>query len=466
MNKIILLLALLYSISLMGAEKPNIIFMMSDDQGWDGLSTQMHPEMSNSKHSYIQTPILEKLATEGMRFSAAYAPSPVCSATRISLQTGKSPAALNWTKVAKSMTSKSNYPLIPPVNIRNISASEITIGESLQSAGYLTAHYGKWHINGGGPEKHGYHEHDGDIGNEYAANYAGANPADIFGMAERASNFMAKAKKARKPFFIQMSFHALHAPQNAIKETVEKYQKLNPKGREKEIGRAAISENLDTGVGVVLEALEKLKLEKNTYVIYMSDNGSGGKKGPLRGGKGGAWEGGVRSPMIVRGPEIAVNSWCHERVVGYDWYPTFCYWAGLKKLPAGIEGGNLNQVLVNEGKGIIKRVRKELVFHFPHYQGDTPHTALFLGDYKLMKFYETGELHLFNIKKDISESKNLVSKYPEKTQELYSRMQKYLVDVNAKVPVKNTEYDPTKPSISDKKGGKGKDKKKGKRSRS
>lgn len=424
--------------------------MMADDQGWNGLSVQMHPDMENSKHPYIQTPVLAKLASQGMRFSNAYAPSPVCSPTRISLQTGKSPAALNWTKAAKTVNKEANFPLIPPQNIRELPASEITIGEILQTAGYMTAHYGKWHINGGGPGKHGYDDHDGDIGNEYAENYDDPNPADIFGMANRASGFMARAQKAGKPFFIQMSFHALHAPQNAIKTTVEKYKKLNPKGNEKEIGRAAISENLDSGVGIVLDALKKLGLEKNTYVIYMSDNGSGGKKGPLRGGKGDAWEGGIRSPLIVRGPGIMSNSWCHERVVGYDWYPTFCRWAGINNLPKGLEGGDLSRLLAS-GKNVkITRKHPGLLFHFPHYQGDTPHTAYIAGDWKIIKFYESGKVYLFNITKDISESKDLSSQYPEITRRLSLKMKQYLTEVNAQYPVKNASYDPTKESISEK----------------
>ncbi len=466
MNMITLLLTAFCSMTLVAIDKPNIIFMISDDQAWDGLSIAMHPNMDKSKHAYIQTPNLAKLANEGMRFSAAYAPSPVCAATRISLQTGKSPAALHWTKAAKSVTEKNNYPLIPPVNIRDIPESEVTIGEILQSQNYLTAHFGKWHINGGGPAKHGYDEHDGDIGNEYAANYAGDNPVDIFGMVKRSINFMERAQREQKPFYLQLSFHALHAPQNALESTIEKYKILAPKGNEKEIGRAALSENLDSGIGILLTSLERLKLTKNTYIIYMSDNGSGGKKGPLRGGKGDAWEGGIRSPMIVKGPHIKAGTWCHQRVVGYDWYPTFCDWAGIKKLPRHIEGGKLNDVLTSNKKGIIHRTREELVFHFPHYQGDTPHTALFLGDYKLMKFYESERLFLFNIKKDISESNDLSSILPEMTDQMHKRMIKYLDEVNAQLPTSNQNYDPNKPSISnkgkkgskEKKGGKGKNK--------
>lgn len=147
-----------------GAKRPNIVFMMSDDQSRNGLSVAMHPDVPGSKSDLVQTPNLEKLASQGMRFfSAAYAPASVCAPTRISLQLGMSPAALHWTKAAKSVTS---HKLTPPTNIRNIPRDGTTMAELLREAGYATAHYGKWHINGGGPGAHGYDEHDGNIGNE------------------------------------------------------------------------------------------------------------------------------------------------------------------------------------------------------------------------------------------------------------------------------------------------------------
>lgn len=438
---------------LYGADRPNFIFMMSDDQAWEGLSVQMHPDVKASKNRFIETPVLAKLASQGMRFSNAYAPSPVCSPTRISIQTGKSPAALHWTKASSSVTAAENYPMVGPKNKRAIAEEEVTIAEVLREAGYLTAHYGKWHINGGGPGHHGYDEHDGDIGNEYAENYKDPNPADVFGMAKRASEFIKTAKEKGQPFYIQMSFHALHAPLNASHTRIEKYASLMGPEKEKEVGRAAISEDLDEAVGVVLRALEDASLAKNTYVIYTSDNGAGGKAGPLRGGKGDAWEGGIRVPLIVRGPGVEPNSWSHKRVVAYDWFPTFCHWANVKSLPQGLEGGDLSGLLLNRGDGQVVRSRDHLVFHFPHYQGDTPHTALLWKDYKLIKFYETGQVNLYDIKSDLSESNDLSKIKPELAGELLIKMQIYLKEVNAQMPKVNPEYDSSQPRIA-KKGGK------------
>lgn len=460
---LIFLATLLMGLPVAVAERPNIVFMMSDDQAWNGLSVAMHPDLEWSRSSVVETPQLARLAAQGMRFSAAYAPASVCSPTRISLQTGKSPAALHWTKAAGQ---ELGHPMLEPRNIRQLNTGEVTVAELLREAGYATAHYGKWHINGGGPAAHGYNEGDGDIGNEHAHQYTDPNPADIFGMANRAAAFMEKSHKAKKPFFIQLSWHALHAPQNAMKETLAKYAaRLNGSVDEKRVGSAAIAENLDTGVGVVLDAIERLGLQGNTYVIYMSDNGAGGGGGKgggrgrigLAGGKGGVWEGGIRCPFIIRGPGIPANSWCHTRIVGYDLYPTFCEWASVPaaKLPQQLEGGSIVNLL-DDGQGTVKRQREELVFHFPHYQGgDGPHSALFLGNLKLMKFYEDGRLALFNLDRDISERNDLSQQLPEKVKELDRLLVTYLAEINAQMATPNPDYDPAAPSAQRERGKRG-----------
>lgn len=445
--------------SVRSADQPNILFLLSDDQSWNGLSCQMHPDIPGSAHRYIETPNIARLASEGRRFSAAYSPAPVCSPTRISLQTGKSPAQLNWTKAAPTMTAEDGFRLISPTINKRIPEEEVTIGEILQRAGYATALYGKWHLAGGGPESHGYHESDGETGNQNAAPFVEPNPVDIFGMGERAAAFMEKSKEAGKPFFITCYYHALHYPQNATKALVEKYSELIPGGNEKEIGRAAISEDLDRGIGLLLERLEELGLKDNTYVIYMSDNG-GGVRGVMKGGKGDVWEAGIRVPLIVRGPGIEANSWCHERVVGYDFFNTFCELGQVtERLPAGVEGGSITHLLHGE-TGPVTRPFEELVFHFPHYQGDSPHTALYLGDYKLIRHYEDGALNLFNITEDIGESRNLATQMPERASQMEGLMDAYLETVGAQFPTPNPNYDPANPpdirkGNADKKGGGG-----------
>lgn len=439
----------------LAAERPNIVLMLSDDQAWSGTSVQMHPDVAASKGEIYHTPNLERLASQGMRFSAGYAPAPVCSPTRISLQTGKSPAALHWTKAAPP---EEGHKLTEPRLIKSIAASETTVGEMLRQAGYATAHYGKWHIAGGGPEQHGYDESDGDTGNEQAYKFTDPNPVDIFGMADRAAAFMEKCQKERRPFFIQLSWNALHAAENARKATLAKYERAISGGNPKQITTAAITEDLDDGVGVVLQAIERLGLADTTYVIYMADNGAGGqKKGGLSGGKGGVWEGGIRVPLIVRGPGVKPNSWCQVRVVGYDLFPTFCEWAGIApaQLPKGLEGASIAGLLKAEGRGQVQRPREELVFHFPHYQSeDGPQSAIFVGNLKLMHFYEDNRDMLFDLSKDIGERNDLTATMPTEAAQLRKKLDGYLRAVDAQFPTPNPQYDPSRPATSNKKGGK------------
>ncbi|MFM7817121.1 MAG: sulfatase-like hydrolase/transferase, partial [Verrucomicrobiota bacterium] len=333
---------------------------------------------------------------------------------------------LHWTKAAPAETG---HKLLEPRLIKQIAEGETTVGELLRQAGYATAHYGKWHLGGGGPAAHGYDESDGDTGNRDADRFVDPNPVDIFGMGERAVAIMEKSAKAGKPFFIQMSYHALHVPGNANKATRDSYAGQKPGEMHRDVDRAAITTDLDTGVGKVLEAIDRLGLTGTTYVLYMSDNGGGGGRGqarPLAAGKGGVWEGGIRVPLIVRGPGIAPNSWCHERVVGYDLLPTFCRWARVTTpLPPGIDGGDLSPLLLGS-TAPVARPHPELVFHFPHDQGDTPHSAILSGDYKLLKFYETGDRLLFDLRHDLGEQRNLAAREPEIADRLERQLNTYL----------------------------------------
>lgn len=444
----------------LGAERnarPNIVLMLADDQGWNGLSVPMAPDVPGSRGDIFQTPNLERLAAGGMRFSNAYAPAPVCSPTRISIQTGKSPARLHWTKAAPP---EEGHKLLEPRLIRSIADSETTIAELLRTAGYATAHFGKWHIGGGGPGKHGYDEHDGDTGNDEAFQFADPNPVDIFGMAARAEDFMEKSVKGGRPFFIQLSWNALHAPGNALRSTMSKYENLAGDGndRGRRAATAAITEDLDTGVGRVMAAIDRLGLAQTTYVIYTSDNGAGGggkRGGGLSGGKGSVWEGGIRVPLIIRGPGVAANSWCHVPVVGYDLLPSCREWAGVpvSAVPEGVEGGSLATLLTHEGRGEVVRPREELVFHFPHYQSDDgPQSAIRLGDLKLVRLYEDDRVMLFDLAKDIGERDDLAQRMPAEARRLRQRLERHLTAVDAQLPTPNPDFDPTKPVSTRAKG--------------
>ena len=446
------------------ARRPNFVFILADDQGWSGLSVPMHDGVPGSKSDYYRTPSLERLARQGMRFSSAYAPSPVCSPTRYSLLTGKSPAQLHWTKASPVMTADDGFKLIPPAIVRQIADRETTIGEILKRAGYATAHFGKWHLRGGGPGRHGFDVHDGDTGNKDAEPFKDPNPVDIFGISKRANAFMEANVKAGRPFYVQLSHHALHYPEHSLKRTQDACARRRPRANPREIAVAAMTENLDTGVGVVLDAIDRLGIAGSTYVLYMSDNGAGGGRGrgPLRGGKGSLWEGGIRVPLIVRGPGVKAGACCHVPVAGYDLLPTCCKLAGVAEaLPQGVEGGSLVPLLA-EGNGTVKRPREELAFHFPHYQSDDgPHSAIRLGDAKLIHFHETGADRLFDLARDLGERHDLTKEMPERTAELRRRLDTHLAAIHAQMPAANPHYDPARPPRVQKrrgrKGGRGKE---------
>ena len=443
-------LAVLLVGGVLAAERPNILFLLSDDQHWDETSVQMHPDYPGSRSQVYETPHLEALAAEGMRFSDAYAPSPVCVPTRISLQTGKTPAQLHWTKAGPSLRASGNPMLLPPVSKRAITPEQVTIAECLKQAGYRTAHYGKWHLSGGGPEAHGYDESDGDVGNEASSRYRDPNPTDIFGMTSRAVDFMKRSQSAGKPFFIQLSYLALHSPENASAKNIAKFKAKGAARKDRALYRQALTADLDEGVGQLMAELKALGLSDNTYVVYMSDNGARSRgAGSITGNKGSLGEGGVRAVFIVKGPGVRQGGWCQERVVGYDLFPTFCGFAGVKA-PEGLAGGDLRSCLFGEGSEVV-RSSSELTFHFPHYQDTSPVSSIYVGDYKLLYSYESQSSVLYNVKNDIGEKTNLARQMPEKVAVLEAKLHASLKAQGAQLPTINTQYDPSQPSQSGKK---------------
>lgn len=444
-------------------DRPNIVLILSDDQAWYGTSVPMHPDLPNSRSDFFLTPRLEELASQGMRFTAAYSPSPACSPTRASIQNGMNPAKNHITKAAPLATPANNFPLVPVERPfpPQIESSDTTIGEFLQEAGYRTAHYGKWHLGAGGPEANGYHESDGDTGNELAFNWSDPeNPLDMYGMPEKALDFMRRASEAGQPAFVQLSALGLHGGEFASPETAARAEARGPGIMHDSVRGAAATEDLDTSVGLFLDGLDELGLSGNTYVIYMGDNGhhaddparyttrTPDSPYPLMGSKGNLYEGGIRVPFIIRGPGIDANSWSDVPIVGYDFLPTFAEWAeiGPADLPAGIEGGSFVSVLENGGAGEVKRPHEGLPFHFPHYQTGTPQSAIRVGDYKLVKYYEGHPPVLFDLSRDIGERNDLAAQLPQKAEELESMLDDYLASVDADIPLVNPEYDPSRPS--------------------
>jgi len=428
-----------------GRYKPNIILFLTDDQGWTDTSVQMMAGRPDSKSDFYQMPNFERLARKGMIFSDAYSPAPVCVPTRCSIQFGKTPARLRNTC---HVSSASNC------------LDEVSIARVIKAANpaYATAHFGKWGLSytpTSLPEM-GYDKSDGRTNNYHgdwrSLNDKRALPADdpkrIFSLTRCANEFMQEQVKAGRPFYLQISHYAVHSQHRALKETIEKYKKL-PRGKKCTledyqspppplnrwiIEYAAMIENLDTSLGMLLKKLEELGITGNTYIIFTSDNG-GDFRGnePLRGGKGTVWEGGIRVPMVAYGPGIEAGCRCDVPVVDWDFMPTFVDLVGGSKkvLPKNIDGGSLRPLFENAGKGNVQRNTEELVFHFPASYSSTPHSAIRLGDYKLVKNWITQNYQLFNLAEDISESRDLADSMPRKARQLHKRLMAYLKEVNA-----------------------------------
>ncbi len=442
-------------------EAPNIILILVDDQGWGGTSVPMHPEIEGSYSDFYEMPNLEKLAEEGMRFSNAYAAHPMCSPTRAAIQTGKEPSRLGMTDIINRHGAfREGNPLIPPQSLKELPADELTIAELIQRERpeYATAHFGKWHLRGGGPGANGYDEHDGDTGNNSSPrgrSQTTPNPKDLFGITERANDFMARQVEAGRPFYLQVSHYALHLRVRSLASTRAKYES-KPRGRYHwDPGYAAMTENLDTAVGQLLAKLDELGIAEQTYVVYTSDNGAilsspAGRQindnWPLSGEKTQVREGGIRVPLIVRGPGVEPSSFHHGPVVSYDFYPTVCDWLDLDPETCGdVDGGSLESVLTAGGRGTVRRPREELVWHYPHYQperGTTPQTAIRLGDLKLIRYYFPPVEMLFDLASDPGESYDLTAQDPQMGNELGRRLDSYLEDVGAPMVRTNPQYTP------------------------
>lgn len=421
---------------------PNLLLILVDDQSWNGLSIPMSRHITGSSSSFLDTPAIAGLAAQGMRFSQAYAPSPHCAPTRISLQTGKTPARLRWTK---NGPSRSGCELIPPPSRRTMQPSEITLAKRLRASGYATAHFGKWGLKSRGPEAHGYDESDGNTKNRDVKSFKPPNPADIFGITERAIRFMEKMQRAGRPFFAQLSHYAVQYAKYPLPRTVDKYRSRLPGQPEDLILTAAITENLDTSIDQLLRAMDAMDLLDNTYIIYTSDNGGRKKirwESPLRGGKGSLFEGGIRVPFIVRGPGVKHNTFCDEPVCGYDLFPTIIKLA-LDEEPSSdqaIDGGDLSHLL-SGATGPVTRSNEGLLFHFPHYYKKvTPQSALRTGDLKLIKYYEEDRIRLFDIVRDPGETQDLSSTHAALADELHELLIRTLTTMNAALPSRRFTY--------------------------
>lgn len=438
--------------------KPSFVFIQGEGKGWSSTSVQVDPDIPESRNDYFRTPNLERLAAGGMRFANFYAPSPRCTPSRATYFTGKSPAKLGMTFVGLRIGP--NVKLIEPSPTLELPLEETTIAEVLRDSGYATAHFGKWHVGRRNPTEHGFDETDGANNNGGPENVPNPNPKQAYGITESGLRFIESRVKAGQPFYIQISHYGGRGSADARESTNRIVAGwTTSRGRnDQQIRSAAVVYDMDITVGMVLDKLDELGIADETYVIYTTDHGSPGSGNrPLALGKGTVWEGGLRVPLFFRGPGITPGSVSRVRTTGMDLVPTVADLAGVSdKLPHDVEGGSLATVLTGDGQDSVSRPRKEIVFHFPHYDFDPlgPASAMLVEDFKLIRFYEDpGRPRLFNIDTDPYERNNLAPAMPEKVDALDGMLDAYLDDVHAKLPLLNPDFDPDQEVSRPQRGG-------------
>lgn len=431
--------------------RPNFILILTDDQGWASTSFRMHPEIAESRCDYLHTPNMAKLAEGGMRFISGYAPAPLCTPTRRSIQFGMTPARQRGTEFVGDFHPRGHLSI--PQALRQVDPA------------YRCAHFGKWGESMSGktsldpenpatPARLGYDESDGVTGNVTGGMGGGGearmqtaiaeDPKLIFSMTRRGIAFLERQARESRPFYMQMSYYAVHRQIQCRRATLEKYRRKGDPPRQFSHEFAAMTEDLDDGIGQLLAAVGRAGLASNTYIFLMGDNGGatyqewkgGGLpvNHPLRAAKQSLYEGGIRVPFIVRGPGIAPGSWSHVPVAGYDILPTVCALAGDgARLPAEIDGGSLKPVLLGGGRGTVERGLPGLLFHRPLAAANRL-SALRVGDLKLVVNWNTGARELYDLSRDIGEKTDLAGKMPEKTAELNGILMRYLKEVNAEMP--------------------------------
>ncbi len=444
-----------------GYKKPNIVFFLVDDLGWTDITCY--------GSDFYQTPNVDKLAAQGVRFTNAYAACTVCSPTRSALMSGKYPArthCTDWIQGWKYPKAK----LKVPDWTMYMDTAEYTMAEAFRDAGYTTGHFGKWHLGedviywpenqgfdvnkggwkNGGPnlnKKKGYNGYFPPFGNPRLKDL----PDDEYlteRLTKEACQFIDENKDA--PFFLNFWFYNVHTALRAKEEKIAKYKDLvdTTKHHQNPV-YAAMVEHMDDAVGQVIEKLEQYDLMENTIIVFTSDNGGLVRKKnpitsnyPLREGKGHVYEGGVRVPAIMVVPgKTTAGLVSDQPLISMDFYPTLTDLAGVD-VPADVrrswDGVSLLKAL--DGKGKLKR--KSLFWHYPHYhkEGATPYSSIRSGDYKLIRFYEDDHYELYNLKEDISESKNIIEEKPRIAGKMKAELFSWYNEVGAQEPALNLNY--------------------------
>jgi arylsulfatase A len=453
-----LILFACYASAIDAAEpRPNFVLILADDLGWTDLACY------GSK--LYETPHIDQLARDGMRFTQSYSACTVCSPTRAALLTGKYPARLHITDWIPGQMPD-NPKVIVPDWTKYLPLKEKTLANVLHDAGYATAAFGKWHLGGEPyyPDKHGFDfflagtdkpntEHyfspygiptlpDGPKG-EYVTDR----------LTTEAIRFIDKNKD--KPFFVYLPHFAVHLPLQAKEKLTKKYEaKIKPGDAQSNATYAAMTDSLDQSVGRIRRELERLGIAEHTLVIFASDNGGRvptTSNLPLRVGKGSCYEGGTRVPLVVYWPDkTKPSSVCDTPVISMDLFPTITEIAGLPNAAkTALDGVSLVPLLKQSGN----LQRDELFWHYPHYQhyqkgGTIPYSAIHKSNYKLIEFLGDKRVELYNLRDDIGEQRDLASQMPDKVEELRRRLHAWRDEVGAQMPTRNPKYNPSKPEAN------------------
>ncbi|MSV29812.1 MAG: DUF4976 domain-containing protein [Bryobacterales bacterium] len=452
-----------------GPAKPlNLVLILVDDLGWADVGC-----FGSKFHS---TPNIDRLCHQGMKFTNAYAAAPVCSPTRASIMTGKSPARLQMTDIVQGHRPSPKDPLLAPEVRPALPLEEVTIAETLKTAGYISACIGKWHLGAKGfyPEDQGFAvnvggTHIGMPNNFFFPDWklsrngplaaVGAVPIDgqpgeylTDRLTDAATSFIEENRD--RPFFLYLAHYAVHIPMQAKTDLIERYErKADPADAQRNPIYAAMVDSVDQSVGKVMRKLDEMGIAGNTAVLFMSDNGGlltpmkpnnlpPTSNLPLREGKGHLYEGGIREPMIVKWPGVVKpGSVCDVPVISTDFYPTLVAMAGIKADPGHpVDGLSLLPLLKQTGK--LKR--DTLYWHWPHYAIPTalPAAAIRRGDLKLIEFFEDARVELYNLAHDPGEKSNLVNKLPKKAAELQAALHAWQKSLHAGGMRPNPDYRP------------------------
>ncbi|MFL2871546.1 MAG: sulfatase [Pirellulaceae bacterium] len=429
-------------------DKPNIIFILVDDMGW--------ADPACYGHQFHETPVIDQLARDGLRFTNFYAATPVCSSTRSTIQSGQYSARTGITDFIPGHWRPYEKLVVPKVD-GHLSTAIQTPGHLLSDAGYVTGYFGKWHLGTNRehqPDHFGYQITENQLSDAFTRSRVGLEegPKRIDFFTDAAIWFISENKN--QPFFLTLSHRAVHIPAEANQSTKTKYaQKPKPDTGVNHTAYAAMTEDLDTSIGRILDTLEKLNLAEKTVVVFTSDNGGLRKTAtavgdtfttndPLRDEKGSLYEGGIRVPMIVRWPNVIPAGFTSDAITTTaDLLPTFCDLAGAIGPNQVVDGMSFSKILFRPG---IPMPRKSVYFHYPHYHHSRPASAIRSGNLKLIEFLDTGELELYDLESDIGESMNLADSHPRDARKMRQELNRWRESAHARMPIANPDYDPDK----------------------